>query len=436
MAIKPKFYRARNPKDSPFFKLVSEHFDDFEEKYPELFEKSHGFWRPSIRWAINKFLKCGDLKEGFAKVRCPDCKHEMFVAFSCKQKTCPSCAQKRCLVLGQKLIGEVLADCGHTQWVFTIPKRLRLYFRYDRKLLGKLAKAAYETVIESIPQYNNKVKFRPGAIVAIQTFGDIINFHPHVHMLVTDDVFGSDDTYHKHNLKPYKLISLWQDKVFKLLKENGNIDKDTIISMKSWRYSGFSIDNSVKIKAGDTEGLSRLIQYMTRCPFSLARMIKLSDDGTVIYRAQKYKAIAFPKLMDPDLLAGTKRNFETFKPLEFLAEVTQHIPDKNEHQIRYYGYYSNKARGLRKKKQELSEQTPMEETLAEGGNGEELKVSAFKITWAMLIQLIYEVDPLECPLCGGGMEVKGFIEKQGEIEAILQRGCQIENLPARAPPLK
>ena len=78
--------------------------------------------------------------------------------------------------------------------MFTIPKRLRLYFRYDRKLLGKLAKAAYETVIESITQYNNKVMFTPGSIVAIQTFGDIINFHPHIHMLITDDTFGSDDT--------------------------------------------------------------------------------------------------------------------------------------------------------------------------------------------------------------------------------------------------
>ena len=54
----------------------------------------------------------------------------------------------------------------------------------------------------------------------------------------------------------------------------------------------------------------------------------------------------------------------------------------------------------------------------------------------MLIQLIYEVDPLECPLCGGCMEVKVFFEKQDEIEAILQRGIHMDNLPARAPPLK
>jgi hypothetical protein len=36
-----------------------------------------------------------------------------------------------------------------------------------------------------------------------------------------------------------------------------------------------------------------------------------------------------------------------FLPLDFLAELTQHIPNKGEHLIRYYGHYSNKARGMR-----------------------------------------------------------------------------------------
>ncbi|MBN1576868.1 MAG: transposase [Chitinispirillaceae bacterium] len=35
-----------------------------------------------------------------------------------------------------------------------------------------------------------------------------------------------------------------------------------------------------------------------------------------------------------------------FDPLDFLAAATQHIPNKGEHQIRYYGWYSNKRRGM------------------------------------------------------------------------------------------
>ena len=37
------------------------------------------------------------------------------------------------------------------------------------------------------------------------------------------------------------------------------------------------------------------------------------------------------------------------EPLDFLAELVQHIPNEGEHLVHYYGYYSNKARGLRAK---------------------------------------------------------------------------------------
>lgn len=34
---------------------------------------------------------------------------------------------------------------------------------------------------------------------------------------------------------------------------------------------------------------------------------------------------------------------------EFIAAITQHIPKKNFQMVRYYGWYSNKSRGMRAK---------------------------------------------------------------------------------------
>lgn len=51
----------------------------------------------------------------------------------------------------------------------------------------------------------------------------------------------------------------------------------------------------------------------------------------------------FPEPGDEELLAGPSRNFQIFGPLDFLAEVTQHIPDPGAHLVRYYGWYSNKT---------------------------------------------------------------------------------------------
>ena len=113
-------------------------------------------------------------------MRCPDCKEEFFVAFSCRQRSCcPSCDQKRSLLLAYRLKDEVLAQVPHRQWVFTIPKRLRVYFRYDRKLLGKLCKAAYDTVCDVFKLEIDGDSGVPAMVGAVQTFGDLIHWHPH-----------------------------------------------------------------------------------------------------------------------------------------------------------------------------------------------------------------------------------------------------------------
>jgi hypothetical protein len=107
------------------------------------------------------------------------------------------------------------------------------------------------------------------------------------------------------------------------------------------------------------------------------------------------------------LMEGIPRNYEVFDPLDFLAEVTHHIPNKGEHlpaeaavqagQIRYYGWFSNKKRGMQEK------------NVAALGQPEQ--DTAFRrrcrMTWAALIKCVYEVDPLKCPKCGGEMWFKG-----------------------------
>ncbi len=141
--------------------------------------------------------------------------------------------------------------------------------------------------------------------------------------------------------------------------------------MRTWEHTGFSVDQSVLLAAGDQAGIERLVQYMTRCPFSLSRLVKVSDTGQVIYKAEKASCRSFPDPAGDGLQAGAKRNYQILSPLDFLAEFTQHIPAKGSHLIRYYGWYSNKSRGLRKKAAEATGESCTEADAAAdaGGHG-------------------------------------------------------------------
>ena len=103
---------------------------------------------------------------------------------------------------------------------------------------------------------------------------------------------------------------------------------------------------------------------MTRCPFSLSRLVKVTKTGQVIYKAEKEACRAFPDPQRDELARGTQRNFQILDSLEFLAEFTQHIPPQGAHLIRGHrpkvgrGWYSNKARGLRRKQAEAAAAAP------------------------------------------------------------------------------
>jgi len=434
-----KCYKRRNPFVSPLWILVDRYFSEFVHVYEERYESVYGFFRPVIREAVNRFLKCGDLREGFARVHCDGCGHDMFVAFSCKSRClCPSCHQKRILELGMHVAEDVCLRVPHRQFVFTIPKRFRIFFRYDRNLLKKLPKLAWQVIKEVYQTVLDRDDVLPGMIATVQTFGELAHWHPHVHSIVTDGGFCEDRRFlplPDIAIEPF--LKLWEHKIFTLLLDEGKITREVVSDMQSWKHSGFSVDKSVLIKAGHTEGLEGLIQYIVRCPFSLERIIKLTDTDKVIYKAEHKQCRKFPDPGSDDLKAGVNRNFQVFDPLDFIAEIVQHIPEPRDHTIRYYGWYSNKSRGMRAKEcSELLANFADNERDAEGVEDNLQRIIA-RSRWAALIKKVYEIDPLVCPHCGEQMRIVAMIDKRDQpdvIEKILKH-CNLWREPAkRAPP--
>ncbi len=171
-------YRQRHPENTTFYRCLEHYWDEFKEVYPYLYEKDYGRLRPVVEKTVERFLDCGIFRHGFARIRCPDCCHEYLLAFSCKTRYfCPSCQAKRVAAFVEWVTQEILEPIDHRQLVWTIPKVLRPTFRRDRRLLGELARCAWKTLRE-YAQAKISSEAVPGAIVAIQTYGDQLNFHP------------------------------------------------------------------------------------------------------------------------------------------------------------------------------------------------------------------------------------------------------------------
>ena len=231
-------YHPRDPKASPLWRIFDRHYEDFEKNYQERFEKKYGFFRPVIGEVVRSYLRCGDLKDGFARVRCSEGGYEFLLQFSCKVRCfCPSCQAKRAILLGHHLTENVFYPVPHRQYVFIIriPIMLRVYFKHDRILLSGLCQCAYKSLLTFLREVVGLEEGVPGVAMAIHTFGaSSEKWHPHLHAIVSDGLFKDTGTFYVMRdveLKP--LEELFRAEVFKFLKKEGKITNELIRKMSA-----------------------------------------------------------------------------------------------------------------------------------------------------------------------------------------------------------
>jgi hypothetical protein len=385
--------------------------------WDDRYERQYGFFRPYVRDVIYRYLDCGDLHLGFARVRCRDCGHEYLLPFSCKRRHfCPSCHQKRVVEFGEWLCEEVLKYVPHRQWVFSIPKRLRVFFMTNRRLLSKLSRCAWKVLsayLSAGVKYEDAV---PGGVIAVQTFGDFQNFNPHLHIIATDGCFYGKGMFIKGPMPAANdLEDAFRREVFALLKKEGKLNDFVIENMMNWHHSGFNVYCGKTLWPDNEEGLENLARYIIRASFSSERMMYIPASET---KSGAAKVIYESK---------SDTSSKTFDALDWLAQLTTHIPNRGEQMVRYYGFYSKKLRGMRKKAGEDDVVPALMEPV--------LTSRAFRKNWARLIQKIYQVDPLLCPKCQGSMKIISFIEEPDVIRTILVH-LNLWDIRNHDPPIK
>jgi len=249
----------------------------------------------------------------------------------------------------------------------------------------------------------------PGGGDLYSNVGDTANFHPHLHGLITKGGFDEGGIFHPLLwIDTQKMAILFKDKLFAMLIQEGKISQELASKISSWPHSGFNIHNEVQIDADDEKGKETLAQYIVKAPVSQERMIYDREKQSVICRS--------------------KKGAVSYDPLDWLDAISSHIPDKGTQNVHYYGFYSNKSRGIREK----SEQKLDSDFIAPESPPPK-KVCRKK--WAELIKKVYEISPLECPKCHHEMRIIAIIDQREIVEKILKHLDLWHPLPHAPPPI-
>jgi Putative transposase len=129
-------------------------------------------------------------------------------------------------------------------------------------------------------------------------------------------------------------------------------------------------------------------------PLSLKKLVYLDGHKAVLYRSR----------MNPSL----GRNFEALDPLEWLARMSDHIPDPGRHRTHFYGFYASRFRAATR------------ETDASGLPAQLAPAKRrCSPSWERLISKVYQADPLVRRACGGPLTIFAYITDESSITRIL-----------------
>jgi hypothetical protein len=320
------------------------------------------------------------------------------------------------------------------QWVLSVPKRLRYFLQRDPEALSAVLHVFLRVIEAWLRQRSGCARGRLGAVSFVQRFGSALNAHVHFHCCVIDGVFAAGEDGQVHfaeagALTPEDLAAVQQQvrrRVLRWFARAGHLDQADARDMAGWDHGGgFSLDASVRIEGHHRAGLERLLRYCARPPFALERLEQLADDQ-LIYR--------FPR---PQPGGRTELRLT---PLELIERLAALIPPPRIHRHRYHGVLApNSPQRAQVTALARPATTPSPAPMSAGDPAQHAERSPARILWALLLARLYEILPLQCPLCGAQMRIIAFITQAPAVNTILRHLGEPTTPPevarARGPPL-
>lgn len=313
--------------------------DIFREYGPD-YIKTHKLSKE--QWKVyNAIISCKSQALGFHTITCDECGETHIALNSCRNRHCPNCQAYAREKWIQKESSDIL-DCPYFHIVTTIPSELNEIVLYNTKECYDILFKATSKSILTLSKDKKWLGAKVGITSVLHTWGQTIEFHPHIHSIVTGGGILNNkwiEGKREYLFKVQVLSSIFRGKFLAMLKEADlTFPKDKEYLNNKYEFYKFleplyrkTWITYIEPPKGSPENV---IEYIGRYSFRVAisnERIKDISNGKVTFEYKDYKDESKIKLM-------------TITAQEFIRRFLLHVLPNRFTKIRHFGILSNRSK--------------------------------------------------------------------------------------------
>lgn len=278
---------------------------------------------------------------GWRVVQCAECGQTQYRYNSCRHRGCPQCEGSKDAAWLHARVGDLLPT-HYFHIVFTIPHELNpLFLNNPRLCYGVLFKAVAKT-LKAVSR--RRLNAEIGFFSILHTWGQKLEFHPHIHCVVPGGGLRSDETWVPTSKKrwyfaPTKVLAeVFRGIFIKALKRqgaklnfSGNLEQlfERAVQKHWVVHAEPPFGSAVAV-------LKYLSRYTRKVALTNSRLISVKNSNVTF---------AFK-----DYSKNCKQQSLTLTVTEFIRRFLQHVPPPGFTRIRHYGFLNSKGKKERLQK--------------------------------------------------------------------------------------
>jgi len=303
---------------------------------------------PVQRKVFASMAACRTAKMGTHIRQCDHCGKEVHLYNSCGDRHCPKCQGGKRAAWFEKRRQDLL-PVEYFHVVFTIPQELNVLAAAHPSVFYKLLFRAARETLQEVAATSKKLGGEIGGLMVLHTWGQNLQLHPHVHVIVPGGAISPDGSRWiacpRGFFLPVKVLSrVFRGKLLAFVREAYDADELPMtdgqaalrVSRKFRQFLSplYKIDWVVYAKPPLCGGPEKILKYLARYTYRVAisnERLESIGDGKVRFR---YK----------DYARGHRWRRMTLEADEFLRRLSQHVLPRGFVRVRAFGFLANSHR--------------------------------------------------------------------------------------------